>query len=65
VAGVLHLPDLGRSLPGRAEADKTTPHTAVVEIKGEIASGADASAEFVVAAMKRPSRTRAPRAWCC
>jgi protease-4 len=32
--------------------DKTTAHTAVVEIKGEIASGADASAEFVVAAMR-------------
>lgn len=31
---------------------KTTAHTAVVEIKGEIANGADASAEFVVAAMK-------------
>ncbi|MEG0052788.1 MAG: S49 family peptidase [Comamonas sp.] len=30
----------------------TTPHTAVVEIKGEIASGADAGAEFVVAAMR-------------
>jgi protease-4 len=30
----------------------TSPHTAVVEIKGEIASGADASAEFVVAALK-------------
>jgi len=33
-------------------AAKTTAHTAVVEIKGEIADGADASAEFVVAAMK-------------
>ncbi len=32
--------------------DKTVAHTAVVEIKGEIASGADASAEFVVAAMR-------------
>lgn len=32
--------------------DKSTPHTAVVEIKGEIAAGADASAEFVVAAMR-------------
>ncbi len=32
--------------------DKSTAHTAVVEIKGEIAAGADASAEFVVAAMK-------------
>ncbi len=31
---------------------KSTSHTAVVEIKGEIANGADASAEFVVAAMK-------------
>lgn len=31
---------------------KSTDHTAVVEIKGEIAAGADASAEFVVAAMK-------------
>jgi protease-4 len=30
----------------------TTAHTAVVEIKGEIANGSDASAEFVVAAMK-------------
>lgn len=33
-------------------ADKTTAHTAVVEIKGEIAAGADASAEFVIAAMR-------------
>jgi len=33
-------------------ATKTTAHTAVVEIKGEIANGGDASAEFVVAAMK-------------
>ena len=33
-------------------ADPTTTHTAVVEIKGEIASGADASAEFVVASMR-------------
>ena len=32
--------------------DKSTPHTAVVEIKGEIAAGADAGAEFVVAAMR-------------
>jgi len=40
---------LSRSTPSTA---KTTAHTAVVEIKGEIANGADASAEFVVAAMK-------------
>ncbi|SCK60893.1 protease-4 [Variovorax sp. HW608] len=33
-------------------AAKTTAHTAVIEIKGEIGDGADASAEFVVAAMK-------------
>jgi protease-4 len=33
-------------------SDKSTPHTAVVEVRGEIAAGADASAEFVVAAMR-------------
>lgn len=32
--------------------DGLTPHTAVVEIKGEIASGADASAELIVAALR-------------
>jgi protease-4 len=32
--------------------DPSTAHTAVVEIKGEIASGVDASAEVVVAAMR-------------
>ncbi|MCJ0764314.1 S49 family peptidase [Variovorax terrae] len=37
---------------GTPSTDKSTPHTAVVEIKGEIASGGDASAEFVVAAMR-------------
>ncbi|AVS73499.1 S49 family peptidase [Paracidovorax cattleyae] len=35
-----------------ATPSKSTPHTAVVDIKGEIASGAEASAEFVVAAMR-------------
>jgi protease-4 len=33
-------------------AVKSTEHTAVVEVKGEIAQGADASAEFIIAAMK-------------
>jgi protease-4 len=33
-------------------ASVSTPHTAVVEIKGEIAAGADASAEFVNAALR-------------
>ncbi len=37
---------------GASRADKTLPHTAVVEIKGEIASDSDASAEFIVAAMR-------------
>lgn len=32
--------------------DQSTPHTAVVEVKGEIASGADASAELIVAAAR-------------
>ncbi len=40
---------LSRTTPS---ADKSTAHTAVVEIKGEIASGADAGAEFVVAALR-------------
>ena len=33
-------------------ADVSSPHTAVVQIKGEIASGDEASAEFVVAAAR-------------
>ena len=36
----------------QASPSTSTPHTAVVDIKGEIASGAEASAEFVVAAMR-------------
>ena len=40
---------LSRSTPTVATS---TSHTATVEIKGEIANGADASAEFVVAAMR-------------
>ena len=37
---------------GAPSSDKSAPHTAVIEIKGEIASGGDASAEAVVAAMR-------------
>ncbi len=37
---------------GAPTSDKSLPHTAVVEIKGEISAGADAGAEFVVAAMR-------------
>jgi protease IV len=37
---------------GPSKADKTLPHTAVVEVKGEISSDSDASAEFIVAAMR-------------
>jgi protease-4 len=37
---------------GGGTTDVSKPHTAVVEIKGEIASGAEASAELVVAAMR-------------
>ena len=40
---------LHRSSPS---ASPSVAHTAVVEIKGEIAAGADASAEFVNAALK-------------
>lgn len=37
---------------GGAPKDSLSPHTAVVEIKGEIASGADASAELLVSALR-------------
>jgi protease-4 len=37
---------------GGAASDITTPHTAMVKIQGEIASGAEASAELIVAAMR-------------
>lgn len=37
---------------GGPTKDVSTPHTAVVEIKGEIASGAEASAESVVASLR-------------
>jgi len=47
--GVLAWLVLSRSA---ATTSPTAPHTAVVEIKGEIASGADASAEFIVASMR-------------
>ncbi|MBB6577797.1 protease-4 [Comamonas odontotermitis] len=35
-----------------ASSASSTEHTAVVELKGEIASGADASAEYVIAALR-------------
>ena len=37
---------------GTPTSSASAPHTAVVEIKGEIAAGADASAEFINAALK-------------
>ena len=37
---------------GASTSDASVPHTAVVEIKGEIAAGADASAEFINAALR-------------
>ncbi|MGH8847566.1 MAG: S49 family peptidase, partial [Polaromonas sp.] len=37
---------------GTPVSDAAVPHTAVVEVKGEIAAGADASAEFVNAALR-------------
>ena len=37
---------------GMPATDASVPHTAVIEIKGEIAAGADASAEFVNAALR-------------
>lgn len=40
------------SYRGTPASDKTTPHTAVIEIKGEIGPDQEASAEFIVAAAK-------------
>ena len=37
---------------GRSNKGGSTPHTALVEIKGEIASGGEASAELVVSSMR-------------
>jgi protease-4 len=37
---------------GTTSTDKTTPHTAVIEIKGEIASDTDSSAEAVVSSLR-------------
>jgi protease-4 len=37
---------------GGPSSDKALPHTAVIEVKGEIASDSEASAEFVVSAMR-------------
>jgi len=37
---------------GAPKSTATVPHTAVVEIKGEIAADSDASAEFIVSAMR-------------
>ena len=37
---------------GPSSSSVSAPHTAVIEIKGEIADGADASAEFINAALK-------------
>ena len=37
---------------GGPTKDRTGPHTAVVEVRGEIAADSDASAEFVVAALR-------------
>ncbi len=45
-----------------APKDASAPHTAVVEIKGEIASGADASAELIVAALRAAFEDKGARA---
>jgi len=37
---------------GGPAADKALPHTAVIEVKGEIDSDSEASAEFIIAAMR-------------
>ena len=49
VIGAIAFAALRQASPS---ASKSAPHTAVVDIKGEIAADAEASAEFVVAAMR-------------
>jgi protease-4 len=43
---------MGMSRNTATTAASTTPHTAMIEIKGEISDGADASAEAIVSSMK-------------
>lgn len=50
---------------GTPATDAAVPHTAVVEIKGEIAAGADASAEFVNAALKAAFEDEGSKPSCC
>ena len=45
-----------------ATTDATAPHTAMVKIEGEIASGAEASAELVVAALRSAFEDKAAQA---
>jgi protease-4 len=42
----------GLTYRGGPSADKSAPHTAVIEIKGEISPDSEASAEFIVAAAR-------------
>ncbi len=49
----------------RATTAVSGPHTAVVEIKGEIASGADASAGILNAAMRSALEDSSSRRWSC
>lgn len=52
---------IGFGMGGPAK-NTSGPHTAVIEIKGEIASGADASADLVVAAMRSAFEERSAQA---
>jgi protease IV len=47
---------------GGAATDTSMPHTAVVKIQGEIASGSEASAELIVAAMRSAFEEKAAQA---
>ena len=64
-------PGAGRGLgaacrSASAPTAPSTPHTALVEVRGEIAADTEASAENLVAALKQRLRGRAARRpWCC
>lgn len=53
---------MGRDISGAKEAVDRQPHVAIIEIRGVIADGADASADNVVAALRSAFASRQSRA---
>ena len=49
---------------GKHVSTTAAPHTALVEVRGEIAADTEASAELLLSACAMPSKTSMPRPWC-